>query len=337
VEELLLIRADADELIGAGHVMRCLALAQAWRDADRGPVWLASRTLPVGLRDRYQREGVRVCMIEAGLSAFSQVLGDAHPRWVVLDGYAFGREEQQAVRRARSGLLVVDDDGAMGAYAAHVVVDPNVFAEARAYAGRGATERLLLGPSYALIRKEIRNSKVSKPIEKNAKKLLVTFGGADRERLSSTAIRALENVNVQVTLALGPANTHVEEVNSVAAAGANVRVVRDPDNMRELMDGIDLALVAAGGICLELAHAGVPQVVVSTSDNQKRVAKGLVDRGVARSLGDAASVQAGDIRDSVVSLLRDPEARSEMRARGMALVDGRGVERILSAMVGFDS
>jgi len=29
----LLIRADADTQIGTGHLMRCLALGQAWQDA----------------------------------------------------------------------------------------------------------------------------------------------------------------------------------------------------------------------------------------------------------------------------------------------------------------
>ena len=38
----LLIRADADARMGTGHVMRCLALAQAWQDAG-GSVEFVSR------------------------------------------------------------------------------------------------------------------------------------------------------------------------------------------------------------------------------------------------------------------------------------------------------
>jgi UDP-2,4-diacetamido-2,4,6-trideoxy-beta-L-altropyranose hydrolase len=328
----LVIRADADERIGAGHAMRCLALAQAWRDAGRGPIGLVSSALPDGIRERYEREGARVWMVDRGVAALSRAFHDSGATWVVLDGYAFGIQEQQVAKSERRRLLVVDDDGSASAYVADLVVDPNVFAEERPYASRAAATRLLLGPGYALVRRELRRVSARRPTRAGAPRVLVTFGGADPGALSLVALEALEGVDMKVTLVLGPANPRRELVERAAAVASNVDMVWDAVNMRDLMDDADLALVAAGGTCLELAHAGVPQVVVAVVENQRRVARALVERGVAIALGDGADVSARGMRDAVVSLARDEAIRRDMRTRGMALVDGRGAERVVDAM-----
>ena len=90
-ENTLLIRADANTRIGTGHLMRCLALAQAWKDSDGGVIFITDCE-SAGLLQRLSDEGFQIVTLDRSYpdpgdwEATSQVLA-AHPNaWVVLDG-----------------------------------------------------------------------------------------------------------------------------------------------------------------------------------------------------------------------------------------------------------
>ena len=60
----LCIRADADSRIGTGHLMWCLALAQAWRAAG-GMVQFVTKSTAPALLSRLQEEGGPIHFLES--------------------------------------------------------------------------------------------------------------------------------------------------------------------------------------------------------------------------------------------------------------------------------
>src|SRR5579864_7920496 len=122
-KEPLLIRADASVAMGTGHVMRCLALAQAWQDSGGRAVFAIADATP-SVRQRLQNEGVEVENItaEAGTPLDATETSDLARRhgsfWVVADGYQFDAEYQSTVKATGLRLLFVDDDGRAKRYSA---------------------------------------------------------------------------------------------------------------------------------------------------------------------------------------------------------------------------
>src|SRR5918999_5972951 len=114
----VLLRADASAEIGTGHVMRCLALAQALRDIGSKVELAHAVSLPAGLEERLSTEGVALRPLtgargsrqDAGRTA--GLAAELSADWVVVDGYAFGAEYLAALRSAPPRVFAFDDQAA---------------------------------------------------------------------------------------------------------------------------------------------------------------------------------------------------------------------------------
>jgi UDP-2,4-diacetamido-2,4,6-trideoxy-beta-L-altropyranose hydrolase len=90
----LIIRADASTDMGTGHLMRSLALGQAWKD-DGGEVIFITACRNESLLHRIRQENFSLHLLDAAHPdetdwIHSRDILLSHPdSWIVLDGYQF--------------------------------------------------------------------------------------------------------------------------------------------------------------------------------------------------------------------------------------------------------
>ncbi len=184
--EHLIICAESGVQIGTGHVMRCLALAQAWKRAG-GPVTFLLREGMSGIEERIRAEGILLETLpkesEASAEAFVRAALRAGAPIAVLDGYGFGAREQQMLSGAGIRVLTIDDYGHATDYPVRWLLNQNSYAVPEMYHGTNA--RLLLGPAYALLRDEFLPwLGWKRSIPDRARKILITIGGSDPDNAS---------------------------------------------------------------------------------------------------------------------------------------------------------
>jgi UDP-2,4-diacetamido-2,4,6-trideoxy-beta-L-altropyranose hydrolase len=337
----LLIRADASHTIGTGHVMRCLALAQACLQAG-GRATLVSTRPSAWLEERMALEGLPVIeqSWEPGSAedarATVAAAQEAGASWVVVDGYFSGAEYQRSIKSAGCRLLVVDDYQHAARYEADMVLNQNPAAEALEYPRKPET-KLLLGTRFALLRREFWGWRGRQPPrDREARKLLVSLGGSDPGNVAIRVLRAAEAIampGLSLDVVCGP-ETGPDLGDAARGSRHIVRILRTVEDMAALMAETDAAVSAGGSTVWELAFMGVPFVVLASAENQRPNAEWLVRHGGALYGGWHADATAEALAEPTKALLRDSSLRATLAARGRELVDGDGVERVLMRLEG---
>lgn len=293
----ILIRADAGDILGTGHVMRMIALAQAWKDGG-GQVRFACASCPQGILSRLKDEDIHVSLrnVELGSKAdlewTRELAESAMAEWVVLDGYHFREAFQQGLREHGIHVMAVDDCGHCGTWAAQAVLNGNLHANSFAHAPAGAqASTFLLGPRFALLRREFQTPAVRRdPKTDERQQILVTFGGVDPPGAALRIVKALaplaDGLALRVRVLTGAANPRADEFASFASAHADWLEIKSAVvDMPAEYAWADRIVSAGGSSCLEWLRYRKPGWVISIAENQHPIIEALKAQKLATTGG----------------------------------------------------
>jgi UDP-2,4-diacetamido-2,4,6-trideoxy-beta-L-altropyranose hydrolase len=332
-----LFRCDASPVIGAGHVTRCLALAEAL--AETGwHVGFAVSSDTAAMVPAIAGGGFALHELSGAAEEEPASLRDSCPDGAalfVVDHYQRDIHFEEACRGWARQILVMDD--ATGRqHDCDILVDAAA-SDRAIYADHVPVHsKLLLGPAYALVRRafvarraEALRRRDGRPVEK----ILISFGASDPWNVTPAALRALDRFadEVSITIAMSSRAPHLDDVRRKLRG--RMRLLLDAD-MAELMTQADLAIGAPGGSSYERAVLGLPSISVTLADNQRGIASVLAAAGAAIDAGRPDATLAVRLGWLARTLIADSAARMQRSVAAASLVDGHGWQRVLIELAG---
>jgi UDP-2,4-diacetamido-2,4,6-trideoxy-beta-L-altropyranose hydrolase len=317
---------------GAGHLSRCLALAEIYRKGG----WRVEFVVPGdAFADLFATDHAwHVAAPDETLSALRTFAPEGCDLLIV-DDYA--RDEVfESDCRDFARRIVAFDDQTGRRHSCDIIIDA---AASNASYGNfvGGHTLVLAGPKYALIRDDIlkhRASAVDARRGRAVHNILISFGATDPWGLTLKILDAVVSQlpeQIEITVALSSHGRDLEAIRS--RLSRRVHLLVDAD-MGATIAASDIAVGAAGVGAFERAALGLPGVVVTAADNQRGIARLLVDAGASLDGGEPDLGFESRIVRQLEMLAADAPLRNAMATASASLIDGRAASRIQIACAG---
>lgn len=332
----VVMRCNVGPSVGIGHLMRCRELArrlaamgheshilgppQSLRQPEDATLFASWTDVP----DR----GTSADDLARVLALCSQT-GARH---LNMDDYRIDPDYQQGLKGAGLRWLQQFDAGRPWDFHAPLIVNASPYEERHHYARylkAPGQQQTLFGPAYAVLRRDfaqVTPRTPGRPVER----ILVAFGGGDDRGAIALALDALKGLPVSPVVVSGPGNPRNTE-NRALAGAAEYHI--GPADLPALMVSCDLALIGGGTMSYEAAICALPLILMPLAPNQLRPCRGWANRADARLLSGPETAAPDEIRATVEALRGDHGARRSMAEKGLALVDGKGADRLLEALL----
>lgn len=352
-------RADANPEIGMGHLMRCLSIADASRRAGHSITFVLASDAASGIiRDR----GYDTLILGSDYKDTESEIRLWKPAersaidCLFVDSYFVTEKYLKSLKNMiGSGKIIYMDDLASFAYPADILINYNAYGPELDYRGLYQSSRipepkLILGVEYAPLREMFRGVPERKQPE-HAENILISTGGSDELHLSLKLIRHLsekqdvETGNRKYHFLIGTMNEDKAEIKELTENTGYITLHENVSDMRKLIEGMDMAVSAAGSTTYEICACGVPLVTYILADNQIRGAEALEGLGIAVNTGDIRKPGTADpkavingelkedaaarIMKAVDELDKNRNMRAAMGRRMQDMIDGCGADRII--------
>lgn len=336
----VLIRADGNERIGSGHIMRTKSIAAELKGLgakvlyaladERGKRLINNEFQSVVLSSNYE-------CLDDEIDALSSVVKEQEIKLILLDSYFVTPKYFKELKKLAK-VAYIDDLDAF-AYECEALINYGAFFDKNEYKARqNLAKKYFLGSEFAPLRAEFGSTqKSSKNTQK--KQVLLTTGNTDLLGIMPRFLEAFlsdESLkNLEFLAISGAFNEHENQLLALSAKHKNIKVLKSPENMAQIMAEADFVLSAGGSTLYELASLAKAVICFSIAANQNNI-KSWAEAGAMLYAGDAKADSHSVVAKSLnllKSLLNDENLAKTLGQKAHFFVDGKGAIRLAKELL----
>lgn len=336
----VLIRADGNERIGSGHIMRTKSIANELKGLgakvlyaladERGKRLINNEFQSVVLSSNYE-------CLDDEINALSSVIKEQKIKLILLDSYFVTPKYFKELKKLAK-VAYIDDLDAF-AYECEALINYGAFFDKNEYKARqNLAKKYFLGSEFAPLRAEFGSTqKSSKNTQK--KQVLLTTGNTDLLGIMPRLLEAFlgdESLkNLEFLAISGAFNEHENKLLALSTKHKNIKVLKNPENMAQIMAEADFVLSAGGSTLYELASLAKAVICFSIAANQNNI-KSWAEAGAMLYAGDAKADSHSVVAKSVnllKSLLNDENLAKTLGQKAHFFVDGKGAIRLAKELL----
>ena len=208
----VLILTEGYSHTGYGHISRCTAIAQVFRERNANVTFIVNGDESV--KNLVQSYPLFVFNWLENTERLLEYL--SQDDIIVIDSYLAGKGLYTEIRQRVKVAAYLDDFNRLE-YPEGIIINGTVGAELIPYK-RNFGQHYLLGKDFVILREAFKDLCGHREIREKVKTVLITFGGSDPLNLTPKILEKLTNcyANLRKIVILGPAFSHKAEIERMA-------------------------------------------------------------------------------------------------------------------------
>ncbi len=333
------IRADANNIIASGHIMRCISIAT-----------------------QLQLLGEEIVFIVSQKEAESLVVANGFPCVCLNNSYDKKDEEcdklGKIIRKLGLDALIIDsyqvtkkylsylkdlvkiiyiDDLDRFKYPVDMLINYGFGIKDEDYKHREYKDiKMLFGEEYMPLRPQFMD--IKRRIYKKPRAVYITTGGTDENDMILKLLNRMQKgsmAHLDKYIVTGKFYKSFDMLENMAKKDNKIKPYRNIANVATLMKKCDLAISAGGTTLSELCACGTPSISFAIADNQLKSVKAFDEAGIiyyAGNVREGIDAVLDNICNRAEYFLNDYEARKNISINARKKVDGNGAKRIALAI-----